>query len=134
MRWVGFPDGLGWTGEGMADWLHAVDGDPNRHHFVIEDAELGFCGEAYYLVEPARRRAMLDIKLRPEAQGRGIASRALSSLIETVFDREPSVDAVWTEPARRNRRARRLYRGCGLRPRRRPSDLPPWESYWERRR
>jgi RimJ/RimL family protein N-acetyltransferase len=133
MRWVGFPDGLDYDAAAMSRWYDRLRADPRRHHFVIEHPDLGFCGEAYYATDAAGR-AGLDIKLRPAAQGRGIAATALRALIAHVFRVEPHVDEVWAEPARANAAARRLYARCGLRPRLRPVDLPPGESYWALRR
>lgn len=43
-------------------------------------------------------------RLTLKAQGRGIATAALSWLIERIFAREPEVDAVWTEPTRKTPR------------------------------
>jgi RimJ/RimL family protein N-acetyltransferase len=48
MRWVGFPEGLGYTAEDVASWYHALQKRPNRQHFVVHSAETGFCGEVYY--------------------------------------------------------------------------------------
>jgi RimJ/RimL family protein N-acetyltransferase len=134
MRWVGFPDGLGIDDASLRAWYDRVRRDPDRHHFVVRDEELGFCGELFYEVDRARRRAALDIKLIPDAQGRGIATAALSWLIERVFAGEPAVDAVWTEPWPENRASRALYARCDLVETVRPADLPPGPSYWERRR
>jgi RimJ/RimL family protein N-acetyltransferase len=134
MGWVGFPDGLGYDAGRMADWWEHLRADAARHHFVIEADAIGFCGEAFFAVDEARRRAGLDIKLRPAAQGRGIATHALRVLIARVFAEEPAVDAVWTEPPPHNHAARRLYDRCSLAPAARPGDLPPGESYWELRR
>ena len=134
MGWVGFPDGLGYDADDMAAWWDRLSAYANRHHFVIEADGIGFCGEAFFVVDEARRRAGLDIKLRPEARGRGIATRALGMLIERAFADEPAVDAVWTEPSPENTPARRLYERCGLAPAERPADLPPGASYWELRR
>lgn len=133
MRWVGYPSGLGMSAQQTAEWLAATSQDTTRHHFVVVEAELGFCGEAYYRVHPGGR-AELDIKLRPAAQGRGIATAALTLLIDAVFAREPEVDAVFTEPNSGNVAAERLYARCGLRPAPRPPELWPADSYWERRR
>ncbi len=134
MRWVGFSEGLGFDEKRITEWFRAVNDDPDRHHFVIYVEEIGFCGEAYYAVDRRCRRASLDIKLTPEAQGRGLATDALRTLIRLVFASEFDVDAVWTEPSPVNRAAQRLYQRCGLRPTARPRDLPPGETYWERRR
>lgn len=134
MRWVCYPDGLGITMQGAIDWLAWLRRDEHRHHYVVIAVGTGFCGEAYYRTDFARRRAELDIKLRPEAQGKGVATRALSALIDLVFVTEPDIDAVWTEPWPENERAQTLYARCGLVPRPRPADLPSGPSYWERRR
>jgi RimJ/RimL family protein N-acetyltransferase len=133
MGWVGYPDGLGIDERGALAWLGRLRLDPDRHHFVAESHDLGFVGELYYRVERQHRRAGLDIKLRPGAQGRGLATAGLRALCERAFA-EPDVDAVWVEPSRENTRARRLYVRCGFAPTERPADLPPGESYWELRR
>jgi len=134
MRWVGFPEGLGYGAEDMAAWWRAVSVDPDSHHFAIRRAEGDFCGEVYYQMERPARRAALDIKLCSWAQGFGIATSALGMLIGVVFADEPEVDAVWVEPSPGNLAARRLYERCGLQPRPRPPDLPAGDSYWELRR
>ena len=139
MRWVGFPDGLGYDIAAMTAWYERLQSNPLRHHFVVLSDLLGFCGEAYYAVDPQHRRAGLDIKLRVAAQGGGRATAAFRALIDRVFESETIVDLVWTEPAVSNLAARTLYWQCGLRPAQRPADMPPQDprydvSYWELRR
>lgn len=134
MQWVGFPRGLGYDTERVRDWFRRLKADPTRHHFVVHAEGAGFCGELFYAVDSKHRRAGLDIKFVPAAQGRGLATQALRALIDLVFTSEPQVDAVWTEPALNNLAARRLYDRCGLRPTARPADMGPGESYWELRR
>lgn len=131
MRWVGFPDGLGYDQAKIEDWFERVQANPCRHHFMVHSPEIGFCGEAYYAADPIQRRAGLDIKLLPEAQGQGIAVDALTNLINDIFETEPGIQAVWTEPSAQNLAARKLYTRCGLKPCSRPADLGPGESYWE---
>jgi len=114
MKWVGSPDGLGYDSDAMARWLERLQASPNRQHFVVISSEAGFCGEAYYAVDPMHRRAGLDIKIRPEAQGRGVASTALAALIDRVFSSTAEVESVWTEPSEVNVAARKLYWRCGL--------------------
>ena len=131
MRWVGFPDGLGYDQAQIEDWFERLQANPYRHHFVVHSPEIGFCGEAYYAADPIQRRAGLDIKLLPEAQGQGIAVDALTTLIRHIFETEPGIQAVWTEPSEQNLASRKLYTRCGLKPCPRPADLEPYESYWE---
>jgi len=134
MRWVGFPDGLGYDDESLRAWFERLQSSADAHHFVVRDPGIGFCGELFYKVDRAHGRAELDVKLVPEAQGRGIATAALTWLIGCLFEQEPDVDAVWTEPWPENRASRALYARCGLVETARPADLRPGPSYWERRR
>ena len=133
MGWVGFP-GLGYDDAALRAWYERMAANPHARHFVVHDTELGFCGELFYRVDPEHRRAGLDVKLVPPAQGRGIARASFSRLIELVFEEEPDVEAVWTEPSPVNVAARALYTRCGLVEGNRPSDLGMGPSYWERRR
>lgn len=130
MQWVGFPNGLGYDEEKIARWFEKLQSHPHRHHFVVYANSVGFCGEVYYAVDQAHRRAELDIKFVPSAQGRGLATDALQTLIRHAFENEKEVDIVWTEPRVNNIASRKLYTRCGLTPQPRPSDLEPFESYW----
>ena len=76
----------------------------------------------------------LDVKLRPEAQGRGLAREAFTLLIDHVFAVEPGCQAVYTEPWPENAAARKLYGACGLEPGERPEVLGEGPSYWDRSR
>ena len=134
MRWAGFPDGMGYTDAGIAEWFEKVQANPRRHHYIVRAHDVGFCGELYYSVDVERRLASLDIKFRPEAQGGGRSADALMGLIHHIFRHEPEVDAVWTEPGDANLAAWTLYWRCGLRPTARPPGLRPGPSYWERAR
>jgi RimJ/RimL family protein N-acetyltransferase len=130
MKWVGFPHGLGYDSSDIEAWFANVEANPARHHFVIVAPEVGFCGETYCAVDSSHQRAGLDIKLIPEAQGKGLATDALRTLIRHVFAVEDSVNSVWTQPSRENRAARWLYRRCGLRPANRPPEITNGESFW----
>lgn len=134
MRWVGFPEGLGYDDESLRAWFELLQSSADAHHFVVRESDVGFCGELFYKVDRAHRRAELDVKFVPEAQGRGIATVAFSRLIERLFEQEPDVDAVWTEPWPENGASRALYARCGLVETTRATDLRPGPSYWERRR
>ena len=130
MRWVGFPDGLGYDNEAVEDWFAKVEANPDRHHYIVCDPEIGFCGEVYYAVDQNHQRASLDIKFIPQAQGQGLATEALKTLIEHIFKVEGNVNSVWTQPSAVNLAAKQLYARCGLRPEARPADLESGESYW----
>ena len=130
MRWVGYPDGLRYSDGELQHWLAWVEESPDRRHFVVRKNGTGFCGELFYDVDRETRRAALDVKLLPTARGRGIATAALGWLVELVFESEPDVELVWTEPWPENEAAQRLYTRCGLRPLPRPEDLRPGPSFW----
>ena len=130
MRWVGFPDGLHYDEEELRRWLAWVGESPDRRHFIVLDDEVGFCGEVFSDVDREARRAALDVKLLPAARGRGIATAALAWLVDLVFESEPDVELVWTEPWPENEAAQRLYARCGLSSRARPEDLRPGPSFW----
>lgn len=135
MRWVGFPDGLGYDPAKAERWFAGMSAAPDRHHFVVRDRLGGFCGEVYAALDRSSRRASLDIKFVPSAHGGGRSREALGALIEWVFESFPEIDAVWTEPNEGNLAATTLYYSCGMRVRPRPVDLPhPGPSYWERTR
>lgn len=130
MKWVGFPDGLGYDWEQINDWFARVESDPDRHHFVFHTRETAFCGEVYYALDHKHERASLDIKLLPEVQGQGLATDALKTLIDHVFKVDERVNCLWTEPSKVNHAARRLYARCGLQSADRPPDIQPGESFW----
>lgn len=102
MKWVGFPDGLGYDEPEIDNWLKRLRASPHCHHFVIHSKNARFCGELFYEVGELHQRAGLDIKLVPEMQGQGIATEALKRFIDFIFETEPEVEAVWTEPSAEN--------------------------------
>lgn len=131
MRWVGFPEGLGYDRDAVQAWFDKLQANPLRHHFVILNDEIGFCGEVYYAVDVNYQRASLDIKLLPKSHGLGLATDALRTLIEHVFKVEQDVNSVWTQPSLTNDAAHALYRRCGMKPKTPPLDLKQSESLWE---
>jgi len=113
MAFVGFADGLGTTPDAMEDWFRRLAADPSRRHYSIHASDIGFCGEAYFAVDPSHDLATLDIKLRPAAQGRGIATRALEQMLEEVF-RGGLASRAYVDPSRHKERALRLYERLGF--------------------
>lgn len=124
MLHVGFPDGLGATPQHMAAWLERLRADPARRHYSVHTPDLGFCGEVYARIDAANDLAELDIKLRTEAQGRGIARAALGRMISEVFS-AGEVSRAYVEPDRRNVAAVALYERLGFLERTRPAHLEP---------
>ncbi len=129
MKWVGFPDGVSLTHDELADWFDRLEQNDRRFHFVVLDGS-SVCGEAFYRIDDPSTTAGLDIKLLPEARGRGLATAALNALIAEVRRSSPMVREVWTEPSLSNEAAMRLYARCGLAPRERPGHLPRGDTYW----
>jgi RimJ/RimL family protein N-acetyltransferase len=134
MQWVGFPNGLGYTPEKSAKWLDGFNKSPHMYHFSARTMDGEFLGELACNLDTANRRAGLDIKFVPQAQGRGLSRDALLTLIDWVFRTLPEADAVWTEPRTGNLAAQTLYYSCGLRPTHRPPGMHEADSYWERRK
>ncbi|MBT4482495.1 MAG: GNAT family N-acetyltransferase [Candidatus Latescibacteria bacterium] len=134
MMWVGFPNGLGYNPEKIMDWYSKLQSNPDKHHLIVHTEGLGFCGEVYYDVDRIHGRAGLDIKFTPKAQGKGLATDALKTLIRFIFESEPGVVAVWTEPSKENVAAQKLYNRCGLKPKSSTLNKKQAFSYWELRR
>ncbi len=134
MRWVGFPNGLGYTAEKAAAWLEGVRTSSRSYHFCARAGTGEFLGEVFCKVDDGSRRAGLDIKFVQAARGRGLSRDALLTLIDWIFRDLPGVDAVWTEPGAGNLAAQTLYYSCGLRPTERPAGMHKADSYWERRK
>lgn len=131
MRWVGFPEGMEFTTRELRDWWDAMVRDERSHHFIVVE-HAAFCGEAHYRLDDPPTTAGLDIKLLPFAQGRGVATVALTMLMERIAEQHPSVTAVWVEPSPENVPARRLYERLRFRPAPRPAHLPSGDHYWQR--
>jgi RimJ/RimL family protein N-acetyltransferase len=131
MRYVGFPEGIHHGEDDLRHWLERLQASPDCRHFVVHDDEVGFCGELFYRIHE-RGRVELDVKLRPAARGRGVATEALSRLVDHVFATVPEAELVYVEPVPENVAAHRLYARCGLEPGERPADLPPGPSFWSR--
>jgi RimJ/RimL family protein N-acetyltransferase len=114
MKFVGFPEGLGETMEGMTKWLGWIDkGRPKRNHYSVYAEGIGYCGEAFYNIDSAHSNtACLDIKLFPIARGKGIAAKALSYAIEQAFAN--GAFKVWVDPNPDNEKALALYRKLGF--------------------
>lgn len=130
MPYVGFPNGLGISMEKLIEWLPWAISRPNRCHYSIYHEELGFCGETFYNLDTVHGTAALDIKLLPQAQGKGIAEFALRFAIEQAF-LQGNAKRVYVDPHPDNLSAWNLYRKLGFTSKTRPRHLEHWVSYLE---
>ena len=92
--------------------------------------EIGYCGETFYYVDDIYQTAAVDIKLLPEAQGRGIAEYALRFAIENAF-LQGKAKRVYVDPHPDNLKAWKLYKKLGFTSKTRPEHLQEWDTYLE---
>ncbi|PAT02251.1 hypothetical protein CI105_02600 [Candidatus Izimaplasma bacterium ZiA1] len=130
MKYVGFPNGLGITLENLEKWLKNININEKRKHYSIYENSIGYCGETYYEIDNEHDLATLDIKLLKKARGKGIASKALSNTISTVFDNNLASRA-YVDPNPLNKDAFKLYEKLGFYKKQRPKHLEPYETYLE---
>ena len=113
MKFVGFPDGLHKTDEGMQKWFSRIlSSRPNVNHFSVFDDDI-YCGETFFDIDVKHdNSAALDIKLFGFARGKGIAAAALSYAIEEAF--KNGAKKVWVDPNPHNKKAIALYERLGF--------------------
>ena len=123
MRFCGFPDGLGTDAAHMESWLCGIERDrPRRDHFSIYANGLGYCGESYYAID-AEHGALtaVDIKLLPDARGKGIARAALSHALNAAFAN--GALRAYVDPDPLNGKALALYAKLGFKPAVKPASV-----------
>ena len=114
MKYVGFPDGLGFTTEKIKDWYNRNKESKFFTHFSIYSSIDGYCGETGYGVAKSDDRNIgLDIKLLPHVHGKGIAEYALRFVINEV-KRTNAANSVWVDPHIDNEKAIKLYKKLGF--------------------
>jgi len=114
MKYVGFPDGLGYTEDKIKDWYKRNSENKFFTHFSIYSEEDSYCGETGYGVAKSDdRNICLDIKLLPHVHGKGIAEYALRFVINEV-KRTKVADSVWVDPHIDNEKAIKLYKKLGF--------------------
>ena len=114
MKYVAFPDGLGAVPEAMPDWLSWVEsGRPAlRDHFSIYDDET-YCGECFYAIDTEHEKlARVDIKLLPQARGRGVGRQGLMHAVRAALHNGAA--RVCVDPHPDNREALALYARVGF--------------------
>lgn len=130
MAYVGYPEGLGICSMKVEAWFEGLARNRSSRHYSIYAEGIGYCGETWYGIDANHGLAALDIKLLPEAQGRGIAAFALSFSIGEAFSNE-AVASVFVDPHVDNVKAWKLYERLGFVSTKRPDFLEPWETYLE---
>jgi RimJ/RimL family protein N-acetyltransferase len=130
MLYVGFPNGLGVTIDKLNKWLTGINQNKFRRHYSIYEDKIGYCGETYYEIDSEHDLATLDIKLQPEAQGKGIAAYSLSYAINQVFENNLASKA-YVDPNPSNKSAWQLYERLDFISKPRPKFLPEGETYLE---
>lgn len=130
MSFVGFPEGLGVSMDKMVEWLSWAISKPSRCHYSIYHEEIGFCGETFYNVNQEHGIAALDIKLFPQARGKGIAEYSLRYVINQAFD-QGNAKKVYVDPHPDNKKAWKLYEKLGFSECPRPVFLEEWDTYLE---
>ena len=129
MAFVGFPEGLNISLTQLEQWLIWAIQKPRRCHYSIYHESQGYCGETFYHVDD-KNGAALDIKLMPQAQGRGIASLALKFAINQAFH-IGKADYVYVDPHPHNIKAWHLYEKLGFKTKKRPAYLNEGTTYLE---
>lgn len=130
MSYVGYPDGLGVTLERLQKWLSGVNQNMFRRHYSIYADGVGYCGETFYEIDREHDLARLDIKLMPEARGKGIAAYAFSYVIDQVFSNNLATKAR-VDPHPDNKKAWDLYAKLGFISKPRPEFLEKGLTYME---
>lgn len=120
MKFVGFPEGLHRTVEQLEQWVKRIQNPPHRLHYSIYDGA-EYCGETFYDVDETGLAGM-DIKLLPDARGKGIASFALSYALDQAFLMGGAARA-WVDPNRENHASQKLYDRLGFQAAKRPANL-----------
>ena len=114
MKYVGFPNGLEYNYEKILNWYKKNKEFKFFDHYSIYTEEYGYCGETGYEIDNnGKKNIGLDIKLRSEVQGRGIAEYSLRYIIEYLC-REEKIISVWVDPNENNWKARKLYKKIGF--------------------
>ena len=138
MRYLGYPEGMHVTDEGMAHWwalTPQTHGEKNNNssylatpHCMITLLDGTLIGEFDYSVDN-NKRARVDLKLAMKFWGQGYATEALTLALRELFA-TGAADRVMVEPSPENTAAHELYKRCGFRPK--PTEDHPYR--WECRR
>lgn len=111
MKYVGFPEGLSTNSIKLMAWFERLESSDDREHYSIYQ-ENHYVGELFYNAQKVDH-IIIDIKLMPDSWGKGIATYALSFLLDTIFDLYPQ-GVCYVDPHEDNVSAKRLYKFLGF--------------------
>lgn len=119
MKFVGWPNGLKQPDKNIYDWIDNCQ-TKDKLRFVIEDketarpiGETGYRLDIDYPFAESKKSAAPDIKLIPEFWGKGLATEALSAMIDYIF-KNTDVEIVQMAPNVKNEAALALYKKLGF--------------------
>ncbi|MEE9552892.1 MAG: GNAT family N-acetyltransferase, partial [candidate division Zixibacteria bacterium] len=115
MKYVGFPNGLGWSAEKHEKNWKRISADRENIYLALEDENGRFLGEAMLAAPDQDNVCAHDLKLLPEYWGKGLAKEAWEEMLAAGVRRWPGTKSEVT-PSVENGRALRLYRSLGFVP------------------
>ncbi|NLL74344.1 MAG: GNAT family N-acetyltransferase, partial [Erysipelothrix sp.] len=121
MKYVGYPEGINTNQTKLNEWFSSIESSNDRAHYSIYQDDY-YLGELFYNAEK-EDHIIIDIKLMPSAWGKGIATYALSFLLDTIFDLYPQ-GVCFVDPHEDNVSAKRLYKALGFK-----DNRLSWQSF-----
>lgn len=115
MKYVGFPNGLGWNTERYEKNWKRIRADRKNIYLALEDKSGKFLGEARLTAPDQKGVCAHDLKLTPEHWGKGLGREAWIEMLAAALRRWPGTKAEVT-PSIENERALRLYKSLGFVP------------------
>jgi GNAT superfamily N-acetyltransferase len=116
MKYV-WPDGIGCDIYYVKKSIEKIKNAGGKH-FSIYINENTYCGETGYGIDNIEdENSGLEIKLLPEAQGKGIAEYTLRFIIGQIINlnsKKYFCNRVWVDPHKDNEKAFKLYKRLGF--------------------
>jgi len=119
MKFVGWPNGLKQPDKNIYDWIDNGETE-SKLRFVVEDkeskrpiGETGYRFDVDYPFAEGKKSAAPDIKLIPEFWGKGLATEALSAVIDYIF-KNTDAEIIQVAPNVKNEAALALYKKLGF--------------------
>lgn len=130
MKYIGFPEGLGYGYSNMKSWFRNINKNDYLRHYSIYLKNYGLCGETYYNVSKENKIANINIKLLSKLRGKGIAQNVINFIINEVFKYDLA-NRIYVNLEPENKRALNFFRKIGFKESERPSFVEQHGSYLE---